>query len=190
MSLLFCTALLLAHSSNSFTASCINTLYHTHTNGCLHSLPYCLHKDVCVVCGMKVVAECAVFSARTSCLLAEATEAWRICLHSIPRPPSHSDTHQTQTLDRSCLAEWRRVDKSHYSSVCVSYAVCCYILWDKSMSISIETAYEVISDVIKSWWIMRLLTWMFNVYLFTFWRSGKLAPFWLAVAQKVEWVIH
>lgn len=50
----------------SFTASYTNTLYYTHTNRYSYE----------GLCGMKRLAECVVVSAA----------AWRVCLHSEPRP--------------------------------------------------------------------------------------------------------
>lgn len=78
-----------------FTASCINSLCHTHRKTVVFIWHHTVFIKVCVMCGMKVVAEYAVFPAVSPCLLAEATDAWRICLHSIPRPQNYSDTHQT-----------------------------------------------------------------------------------------------
>lgn len=73
MQLLSCTALFFCSFVKLFHSFMHkHTLSHTHTNRYLHSPPYCLDTGVC---GIRVVAECAVFSALPPWLLAEATEA-------------------------------------------------------------------------------------------------------------------
>lgn len=92
-----------------------HTMSHTQTDVFIRVCVCCVRNEGC--CWVCCFPRCA------TCLLAVATEAWRICLHSVPRTQV-TETRTKETLNSSCLAEWRRwINHITAVSLCVLCSV-------------------------------------------------------------------
>ena len=158
---IFCSFVKLFHSfMHKHTLSHTHTHTHTQTDIFIHLhtalIRMCVrNKGCCWVC---------CFLHSSPWLLAEATEAWRICLHSIPRPPkSLWHATETETLDRSCLVEWIRVDELHYRSVYVAN-----LLLHKMWYIS-GKFWSYKEHLLFLWRLSRFLHWNLIRWCHSFW---------------------